>query len=232
VANCFATDQSSALVEASLGNCCCQHHLIRNQSNQCRHPIRVQIAAVSCVSCVSVAYPKQIQSEYVKRMDMNRLWYQAYRLSVAYPKRIQSEYVKGMETNRCGIKRIGCVSKANTSKGWKRINCGIKRIGCVSTVRNGSTRQTDRLPSNDDRRFSSLEACNGPVASTVLLATASGSSGGSTGFKGAQTTGNSRKLVVIVDSERVVVVDRTMTRFGQWKLLLLPLPPPTVPTQC
>jgi hypothetical protein len=64
------------------------------------------------------------------------------------------------------------------------------RIGCVSTVRNGSTRQTDRLLSNDDRRLSSLEASNGPVASTVLLATASGGNGSSTGFKGA---GNSWK---------------------------------------
>jgi hypothetical protein len=56
----------------------------------------------------------------------------------AYPKQIQSEYVKGMETNRQRYQayrlRIGCVSKANTSKGWKRLDGGIKRIGCVSAA--------------------------------------------------------------------------------------------------
>jgi hypothetical protein len=81
------------------------------------------------LSSISVAYPKQIQSEYVKGMDTNRLRYQAYWL------RIQSEYVKRMGTTRqrfqaCRL-RIGCVSKANTSKGWIRIDCSIKRIGCV-----------------------------------------------------------------------------------------------------
>jgi hypothetical protein len=118
----------------------------------------------------------------------------------------------------CFAKRIGCVSKANTSKGWKRLNGGIKRIGCVSaaypkrlrqrdgndltavssvsvayrlriqtesTVRSGSTRQTGRLRFDYDCRFSSLEASNGPVASTVLLATTTGGNGSSTGFKGA-----------------------------------------------
>jgi hypothetical protein len=30
VANCFATDQSSAFVEASLGDCCCQRQSIQN----------------------------------------------------------------------------------------------------------------------------------------------------------------------------------------------------------
>jgi hypothetical protein len=119
--------------------------------------------------------------------------------------------------------RIGCVSKANTSKGWKRLDGGIKRIGCVSaaypkqirqrdgndsmaessvsvayqlriqiesTVRSGSTRQTDRLQFDYDCRFGSLEASNGPVAFTVLLATTTGGNGSSTGFKGA---GNSWK---------------------------------------
>jgi hypothetical protein len=145
VANCFATDQRSAFVEACLGDCCRQRQSIQIPSRQRRNPIRVQITAVSSVS---FAYSKQLQSKYVKRM----------------------------ETNRCGIKRIGCVSKANTSKGWKRIDYGIKRVGCVSaaypkrirqrdgneplryqayrlrvscvsTVRSGSTRQTDRQTS-------------------------------------------------------------------------------------
>jgi hypothetical protein len=95
---------------------------------------------------------------------------------------------------------LGTNSKANTSKGWKQIDCGIKRIGCASaaypkqirqrdgnestavssvsaaypTVRSGSTRQTDRLRSDYDCRFSSLEACNGPVATTVASSTATG----------------------------------------------------------
>jgi hypothetical protein len=54
---------------------------------------------------------------------------------VAYPNQTQSEYVKGMETNRL------------------RNQAYRLHIGCVNTVRNGSTRQTDRLLSNDDRRF-------------------------------------------------------------------------------
>jgi hypothetical protein len=74
VANCFATDQSSAFVEAILGDCCCQRQSIQIPSRTRRN----QITAV--------------------------------------------------------IKHIGCVSKVNTSKGWKRINCGIKRIGCVSAA--------------------------------------------------------------------------------------------------
>jgi hypothetical protein len=50
VANCFARDQSSAFVEASLGDCYCQRQSIRIQSRQSRNPIRVQIAVVSSVS--------------------------------------------------------------------------------------------------------------------------------------------------------------------------------------
>jgi hypothetical protein len=61
------------------------------------------------------------QSEIRQRDGNKSLRYQAYRL------------------------RFSCVSKANTSKGWKQLDGGIKRIGCVSTVRSGSTRQTDRL---------------------------------------------------------------------------------------
>jgi hypothetical protein len=99
-------------------------------------------------------------------METNRLRYQAYRL------RIQSEYAKGMETTQ------------------RRYQAYWLRIGCESTVRNGSTRQTDRLLLNDDRRLSSLEACNGPVATTVASSTTTGGNGSSTGFKGA---GNSWK---------------------------------------
>jgi hypothetical protein len=148
VANCFATDQSSAFVEASLGNCCCQHQSIRNQSRQCRHPIRVRIAAVSCVSCVLVAYPKRIQSKYVKGMETNRLRYQAYRLRIGCVSKANTS--KGWKRIDCGIKRISCVSKTNTPKGWKRVDCGIKRISCVLAayprcVVEAHDRQTDRL---------------------------------------------------------------------------------------
>jgi hypothetical protein len=129
VANYFATDQSSAFVEASLGTNSKRIRRIRQRDGN----------DSTAVSSVSVAYRLRIQSEYVKGMEMNRLRYQAYRL----------------------------------------------RIGCVSTVRDGSTRQTDRLLSNDDRRLSSLEASNGPVATTVLLATTTEGIGSSTGFKGA-----------------------------------------------
>jgi hypothetical protein len=96
VANCFATDQSNAFVEASLGDCCCQHQSMRIQSRQCRNPIRVRIAAVSSVS---VAYPKQIVRQkdgYESTAD------QAYRLR--NPKRID-----------CGIKRIGCVLQSEST---------------------------------------------------------------------------------------------------------------------
>jgi hypothetical protein len=100
-------------------------------------------------------------------MEMTRRRYQAYRL------RIQSEYVKRMETTP------------------RRYQAYRLRIGCVSTVRNGSTRQTDRLLSNDDRRLSSLEACNGPAATTVASSTTTGGNGSSTGFKGAGNGNNS-----------------------------------------
>jgi hypothetical protein len=152
VANCFATDQSSAFVEASLGDCCCQRQSIRNQSRQCRHPIRVRIAAVSSIS---VAYPKQIQSE--SKVDTSKGLEQIAVVSsvlVAYPKRIQSKYVKRMGTNRLGFQaywlRIQSKSKANTSKGWEQIDCSSKRIGCISKanqryVVEAQDRQTDRL---------------------------------------------------------------------------------------
>jgi hypothetical protein len=80
---------------------------------------------------ISVAYPKRIQSEYVKGMEKNRLRYQAYRL------------------------RIGCVSKANISKGWKRLNSGIKRIGCVSAAYPKQIHQKD---GNDSTAVSSVSA--------------------------------------------------------------------------
>jgi hypothetical protein len=44
---------------------------------------------------------------------------------------------------RLAWKRIGCVSKANTSKGWKRLDGGIKRIGCVSAAYPKRIRQRD-----------------------------------------------------------------------------------------
>jgi hypothetical protein len=91
-------------------------------------------------------------SEYVKRMETTRRRYQAYRL------------------------RISCVSKANTSKGWKRLDGGIKRIGCVSAayprcVVEAHDRQTD-FRFNYDRRLSSFQApiepTMAPVASPVV----------------------------------------------------------------
>jgi hypothetical protein len=98
------------------------------------------------IGCVSDAYPKRI-----RQRDGNEST-AVSSVSVAYRLRIQSEYVKGMETTRRRYQayqlRIGCVSKANTSKGWKRIDCGIKRIGCVSAayprcVVEAHDRQTD-----------------------------------------------------------------------------------------
>jgi hypothetical protein len=118
--------------------------------------------------------------------------------------------------------RIGCISKANRSKGWKRIDCGIKRIGCVSTVRNGSTRQTDRLLSNDDRRLSSFQA---PIEPTMAPVVASPVVAGLKGhLKG---TGNSRNrrfgmMEHVVD--RCERSNRTMTVSIDLKRLSPPLP--------
>jgi hypothetical protein len=150
VANCFATDQSSAFVESSLGT--------NSKVNTSKGWKRLD-GGIKRIGCVSAAYPKRIRQK-----DGNEST-AVSSVSVAYQLRIQ-----------------------------------IK-----STVRSGSTRQTDRLRFDYDCRFGSLEASNGPVASTVLLATTTGGNGSSTGFKGA---GNSRKSVVIV----VVVVDRSVVR--------------------
>jgi hypothetical protein len=130
VANCFATDQSSPFVEASLGT-----NLKANTSKGWKR--------IAAVSSVSAAYPKRI-----RQRDGNSSTAESS-VSVAYRLRIQ----------------------------------------IASTVRSGSARQTDRLWFDYDCRFGSLEASNGPVASTVLLATTTGGNGSSTGFKGA---GNSR----------------------------------------
>jgi hypothetical protein len=143
VANCFATGQSSAFVEASLGDCCCQRQSIQIPSR----PRRNQITAViKHIGCVSKANPKRIrQRDGYKSTAVSSVL-------AAYSKRIQSEYVKRMGTTRqrfqaCRL-RIGCVSKANTSKGWIRLDGGIKRIGCVSAayprcVVEAQDRQTD-----------------------------------------------------------------------------------------
>jgi hypothetical protein len=60
-------------------------------------------------------------------------------------------------------------------------------------VRSGSTKQTDRLRFNYDCRLSSLEACNGPLATTVASSTTTGGNGSSTGFKGAGNSCNRRR---------------------------------------
>jgi hypothetical protein len=177
----------------------------------------VQIAAVSSISELN---PKQI----CQRDGNESLRYQAYPLRIGCVSKANTSK-RWKRLDGC-IKRIGYVSKANTSKEWKRLNGGIKRIGCVSTVRNGSTRQTDRLLSNDDRRFSSLEACNGPVASTVLLATASGSSGGSTGFKGAGNSRNRRFGTIDYDQS----IDRSNDDcFGRFEASIASTPSTVLP---
>jgi hypothetical protein len=117
---------------------------------------------------------------------------------------------KGWKRLDGGIKRIGCVSAAYPKRIRQRDGNGSTAVSSVSvayrlriqtesTVRCGSTRQTDRLWFNYDCRLSSLEACNGPVATTVASSTTTGGNGSSTGFKGA---GNSRNRPI------------TMIRFG------------------
>jgi hypothetical protein len=121
---------------------------------------------------VGLAYPKRI-----RQRDGNDST-AVSSVSAAYQLRIQSEYVKGMETTR------------------RRYQAYRLRISCVSTVRSGSTRQTDRLRFGYDRRLSSFQAPIEPTMAPVASPVVAGLKGC---WKGA---GNSRKSVVIVDSER------------------------------
>jgi hypothetical protein len=101
----------------------------------------------------------------------------------------KSKYVKGMETNRCGIKRIGCVSAAYPKRIHQRNGKESTAVSSVSAayprcVVEAHDRQTD-FGLTMTVRFSSLEACNGPVATTVASSTATGDNGSSAGVKGA-----------------------------------------------
>jgi hypothetical protein len=88
-------------------------------SNRCKSSQGNAVIQSGCELQRYQAYRLRIQSE--SKANTSKGWKRitaVSSISVAYWLRIQSEYVKGMETNRCGIKRTGCVSKANTSKGW------------------------------------------------------------------------------------------------------------------
>jgi hypothetical protein len=74
VANCFATDQSSAFVEASLGT-----NSKANMSNTSKGWIRID-CGIKRIGCVSAAYPKRIrQRDGYESTAVSSI-------SVAYPK--------------------------------------------------------------------------------------------------------------------------------------------------
>jgi hypothetical protein len=147
VANCFATDQSSAFVEAILGDCCCQRQSIQIPSR----PRRNQITAViKHIGCVSKANPKRIRQ---------RDGYELTAVSsvlAAYPKRIRQK--DGNDSTAVPSASAAYPKRIRQRDGYESTAVSSVSAAYPRCVVEAHDRQTDRLRLNYDCHFGVVSA--------------------------------------------------------------------------